>query len=403
MDQEWMGRCVPHFISKGKSQDQAVAACVAMYEAGDTNLEDAPAEKKPKDKYQIMADIKKLLEKNNFKCTDETLEKLFAELQESGIEMSLQKVKLDKGAEKQIIKLFPRKKVFVEKYQYKFNFDDLFFNEIIDNFENPKLFKPFGDEQHQLGIKFFDITRLFAQEDGLYAEIELNNIGMEAIRNREYSYISPQWGQRVDTEGHSYKNVLMAVTLTNIPALEGELPTLQEQIQLSRERKMEFEKRIIELSAKVGGFKLAAGEVDPMAVMKVLEEAVAMIDELKAKIVEVTGAGQAAEEAAEMAKKELSEIKAAQEKKDTDIFFESAIKDGKMLPVEESHMRKLYALDKVAVSEILNLRNGAEDSKLSANVETSTKLDKLDMEIMKERGMDAKNPAHVQMYLDAVK
>lgn len=29
---EWMGRCVSHYVGKGDAQDKAVAKCISMYE-----------------------------------------------------------------------------------------------------------------------------------------------------------------------------------------------------------------------------------------------------------------------------------------------------------------------------------------------------------------------------------
>jgi hypothetical protein len=404
-EQEWMGRCVPVKVSEGMEQEQAVAACMAIYK----QPADDKAEKKRKNKMEVLIDFKKNLERNGWSIGDDKLERLFMELQEQIADaeepkMSLEKVKLDQSKDKHEIRIFPKKKIFVEKYNYKFDFSEKFFDEIMANFEDPKLFKPFGDEQHKLGVKFFDIVRLLKKNDGLYAEIELNQLGFQAIKDRQYSYISPQWGKRTDTDGVKRNNVLMAITLTNIPALEGELPTLQEQITLTKGKKMDFDKKLIELSTRLDGFKLQ-GEIDPAAVMTVLQDAIVMIDELKAKLVEVTGAKDQAEDMAEEAQAELMKIKKEAEQKETDFYFETAIKEGRILPAEEDKLRRLYTLDKSAVVELVGLRESKEDNevKLSSNAKNDFKLEKDDYEIMRERGFDPNNKEDVKKYLEAVR
>jgi hypothetical protein len=369
-----------------------------------------PEPKKNKSKLEVLVDFKKLLEKNGWTVSEDRLEALFSEISgnitvDDG-KMSLTKIKLDQSKDKQEIKIFPKKKIFVEKYNYNFDFNDVFFAEIVKNFENPKLFKPFGDEQHQLGTKFFDIVGLVIKSDGLYAQIELNSLGMQAIRDREYSYISPQWGKRTDTEGHIYTNVLMAITLTNIPALEGELPTLQEQITLMKGKKMDFDKKLIELSTRLDGFKLQ-GEVDPAAVMAVLQEAVAMVDALKTKLAEAVMGKEQAEEAAGEVQAELTKIKAEAEASETEFYFETAIKEGRIMPAEEESLKKLYSLDKKAVKDLVGMRDIKSDDgiKLSSSVKNDNefKLDKIDFEIMTDRGLDPQNKEHVKMYVDANK
>ena len=166
---------------------------------------------------------------------------------------------------------------------------------------------------------------------------------------------------------------------------------------------MELEKKMVELSARMDGFKLQ-GEIDPAAVMAVLQEAVTMIDELKMKITEVMGEKEVAEEEAEMVKSELSKIKVENEAKETEAYFELAIKDGKILPVEAEQFKKLYTLDKNAVKELIEKREVREETKLSGNAEMNGfKLDKIDYEIMAERGLDKNNKDHVKAYIDANK
>lgn len=141
-------------------------------------------------------------------------------------------LKAEEGAQK--ILIFPRGQFFVEKYGASLAFDDDFFKRVIDNFKNEKLSKPFIDKNHEFRESFGDITALEITEAGVMASIKLNKKGAELVKDREYRYVSPSYSPVSDSQGVKYQDVLVTVSLTNVPALNGSLPMLQEQIQLSR-------------------------------------------------------------------------------------------------------------------------------------------------------------------------
>jgi hypothetical protein len=365
-----------------------------------------PKRQDRKNKFEVINEFIKLLKKNQFVIKQEKLEALFLEMQEDGMpSMSLSLVALDPTKRKQKIKIFPKKEVFIEKYQKKFSFDDKFFQEVHENFYRESLFKPFMDEQHQLGIKFAGITNVYIESDGLYIELELNELGYDAIKNNKYSYISPQWGQRTDTDGKTYKNVLMAVTLTNIPALEGEIPTLQDQIQLEKnltvkEKKMDKEvlKKAFELSTKIDGFKLE-GEMDPDMIKTVITDAITLIDGLKEQLSALVVENEEMKEKVEEQAGEMSKIKKSVEEKETNDFFEKAVELGKIEVKDVEEFKKLYALDKVAVKKIIDSKKENDMKQLSSSFANDNKLEAIDIAIMKERGLNSNSKEDVDKYL----
>jgi Mu-like prophage I protein len=56
---------------------------------------------------------------------------------------------------------------------------------------------------------------------GVYATVEWNRHGQELLNDKRYRYLSPQFGDYTDEQtGETYKNVLIALTLTNFPFLK---------------------------------------------------------------------------------------------------------------------------------------------------------------------------------------
>jgi hypothetical protein len=54
--------------------------------------------------------------------------------------------------------------------------------------------------------------------EGLYAQIELTDLGVEAIRNKHYGYISAEtWDEYTDSTGQTFENVVSGAALTNTP------------------------------------------------------------------------------------------------------------------------------------------------------------------------------------------
>lgn len=134
----------------------------------------------------------------------------------------------------QAIKVFPRGKFYISKYQKEISFDDVFFSQIQDAYNSTDLSKPKIDKDHEFKISFGDINGFEIKEDGLYSKIKLNPKGVELVKNGEYNYVSPAWGRTEDLTKKVYPNRLLAVSLVNFPALEGALPSLKDQLRLSK-------------------------------------------------------------------------------------------------------------------------------------------------------------------------
>jgi hypothetical protein len=299
----------------------------------------------------------------------------------------------------QTVKVFPRKSVFVEKYNEYITFDDNFFDKMIESFNNPKLFKPYIDKEHELGIKYADITALFKKPDGLYATVELNELGLKAIKNNEYSYISPEWGARIDTEEIEHPVVLWAITLTNIPALEGELPRLQEQIKLERERKMSMSEKTLRLTARLEAFKLQ-GEADPAMMIKVIEETIAAIGEIQMKLTEAIGQRDQAIEESNAVSQQYESLHAEINSKNKEAFFEEVVKSGQVEMAELEAWKNQYETSKDFVTKILTSRPKKQNAQLSATMANldQTGLTEEDYFIMAQEGYDKTDPKDVNRY-----
>lgn len=124
--------------------------------------------------------------------------------------------------------LFPRGTFRHPEYG-KMEFDDEFFQEIVENFQNGVLghTKPFIDVDHNHGAAAGWINRLNVEPDGLFAEVEWTPLGKELVMSGQYKYFSPWWGQYKDpSDGKTYDRVLRGGGLTNVPFLKM-LPPVQ--------------------------------------------------------------------------------------------------------------------------------------------------------------------------------
>jgi hypothetical protein len=342
-----------------------------------------------KSKIEILNNIKKLIEKNGYSISDEKILELFGLINSTqATKFYTRQVKL-KNTPTQEIKIFPKKTVYIEKYDEHITFDDNFFQDMITNFKNDKLFKPYMDEDHRLGEKYADINDLLIKEDGLYAKIELNEKGKNVIKNNIYSYISPEWGDRTDTEGTNYKNVLWAVTLTNIPALEGELPKLQEQIKLTKkqEEKMKLSDKTLKILSNHSLNTKLQGEIDPNVAVQLIEEISAMLNEIQAKLAEVMGQKEVAEEEAMKFKNKLDELSGEFLAKEKEDFFNEVTELGQVEPAELDAWKEQYDKSKNFVVKMLTSRPKKDNVQLSIN--TTIKADKIsteDKHVMKQFG-----------------
>jgi hypothetical protein len=393
-EDEFMKVCVPAVVNEGKPQDQAIAQCMSIWR----QKAEAP---KRKSKIEVLGTIKKLIEKNGYNISDEELLKMFGVFNTvEHSKLCTFNIKLSADKE-QIIKVLPNKSVYIEKYDEHTPLNEKLFDDMINNFNNPKLFKPFVDLEHQLGEKYADIVELFKKPDGLYAKIKLNEQGKLAIKENKYSYISPEWGDRTDTDGNKHPNVLWAITLTNIPALEGELPTLQDQIKLTKGGNMELSKRLDRLELKLGNIKLQEEGMIPPEIL----EAIQMIKEAIGKIDEITQQKDVAEEEAMKYKKELEEIENEVKQKEKDDFFKSVVENDQLEACEVEEWSKQYDISKDFVVKILTSRP-KETKRLTTNYHKS-ELSSEDYKIGEDAGYNMDDPQEQKKYkkevLDGIK
>jgi len=72
------------------------------------------------------------------------------------------------------------------------------------------------DHKDGEALGWFDLSSLVLKQDGIYAKLELNNLGKEAIENRYYRYLSPELAvNSQNREVHS----IVGVGLVNSPNL----------------------------------------------------------------------------------------------------------------------------------------------------------------------------------------
>jgi hypothetical protein len=418
-----MSDCVSEMVSHGKTQEQAVAICINKLGGekldyiqpklqDEVGIGQPVGQPKPtKSKLELLADFKKQLEKNGFVISDQKLEELLQVIEITGVMPQLRKlnqtIKLNIGNPIQVIKIFPRKKCYFEKYEETIDFDEKFFDEVMSNFDNPKLFKPYMDEDHNLEEKYADILKLEKRDDGLYAQIELNSIGLDAIKNNKYSYISPEWGDRVDTEKKLHKNVLWAVTLTNIPAFEGELDRLQDQMRLKKNKinkgDKQMSKKLISVAADLKKLDLTH-ELQDEGNLDVIAEIGAMLQEALAKIAEITQAKEQGDEQIQEQAQQIASMTKATEEKEMNDFFESAVKTGKIPAGEVETLKELYSLDKVKVKTLIDGRKETDNKPKALSIKG--KIDKLtqqDYDIMDEQGYkNADGTYQVEKYKKAI-
>jgi hypothetical protein len=261
---------------------------------------------KMKGKVELLAEIKKLLEKNGVNISDDTLLSLVDSMVIEGTKLSrrlenIQLAMIEPTEQRQKILVFPRGKHWIEKYQRWITWDNNFYNKIIENFTNSKLYSPFIDKQHQRDESYGEILEPSIEDEGLFFYIQLNPIGVELIRKKIYRYISPSIEDVEDLEKSKSGNWMDSISLTNTPALLGLIPKLQEQIQLSKKNHQRGRVMdIMELSRQdytklTSVLKLQDG-ADVNTMMKAITEIQASLQDALAKITALTGEGQAKDE-----------------------------------------------------------------------------------------------------------
>lgn len=310
---------------------------------------------------------------------------------------------LEQSTEIQDILVFPRGKFFIQHLDKWIEFNDEFYNEILASFMDGNLAKPFIDKNHEKGESFGDIEDLYIADDGMHAKIKLNDNGVELIKGREYRYISPWFGSFTDTTKKEHKWVLFSISLTNIPALSGAIPELQEQMQLEMEARME---KIKEQVAKLGKIalenkwvELEAFETDEnvITLLETVYSKLAELNELNAQIEKVLQEKAEMEKQLNETKEQLTNLEQANLERDAKETIKLAIEQGKY-PASLFELKvEQYKRNKDEVIKELSLIPAKQ--KATATSSVNAQLTDDDIRVMQIARLDPQNPRDVELYL----
>lgn len=83
---------------------------------------------------------------------------------------------------------------------------------------------PVNKEHDHSGGKLADVTGVEARQDGLYAELgNFKPGGRELYESGAFQYVSPEIAWKTEFDGKPYRNVLLALALTNNPFFGGKV------------------------------------------------------------------------------------------------------------------------------------------------------------------------------------
>ncbi len=96
---------------------------------------------------------------------------------------------------------------------------------------------------------WFNLNSLEEKEDGIYATLELNNLGEEAVKNRHYRYLSPEYLVNSNREVVA----IIGMGLVNHPNLLNKAinKTKKEEKSMDKTRENELQKELNSSNAKV--------------------------------------------------------------------------------------------------------------------------------------------------------
>jgi hypothetical protein len=304
--------------------------------------------------------------------------------------------------EPQEIIIFPRGKYYVQRYDKYLNFNNDFFGEIINNFDSKVSFEPFMDKQHELKESYGDIENLTIKDNGLYATLNLNDLGVKAIKSREYRYLSPSFGELTDNEKKLHKNVLFSVSLTNVPALLATMPKLQEQLKLElgkeKENKKE-ESKMTELNMALGLNSEASDQVVLNAVLDMQTE----LEGVKKERDELKYRAEKAEKTASELGDELKQIENVQLEKEAKEVIKLAIDKGQYHPKLQELKISQYKNDKESVLAELALLPEKPAEQMTVNTEEKVDLSQEDRDIMKAQKLDPSKKEDIDKFKEWTK
>jgi phage I-like protein len=441
---EFMAKCIPHYVKSGKSQEDASAICFSKFDKNDLALElpvdpnAAPPTQgvsptppaPPKTKVDMIAEIKKLLTKNAMTIDDNSLLALIEKIQVQGMSMKTRFELLELQAilpteAPQEILILPRGKHFVVTRNLKdwVDFNDKLFKNIITNYNNKELSEPYIDKEHNRNESYGDLSDFRIATEGLYAKIKLNKFGLELVKERAYKYISPTITNHIDTKGNEITDWLATISLVNSPALLGAMDTLQNQLQLqlenlNKEKSKNMDnillqstfRQLTELTAKFDKPLILQGEPTPEAVMAIFPDIVKMIEELSKKLAEVTGQAadatkkaDTATAAADAANQQVTAMKAEKNAVECEAVIKDAVEYGAYIPNE-----KFIELKKTAFMEnpdkikneiaVLKLAIPKREGQLSTSGVNTLELSAEDLNVAKNAGYDLSKPEDLKKF-----
>lgn len=346
-----------------------------------------------------------------------TVEEVEKWLKEHKIEGKVEEAKemewkeLEQNTELQDIVIFPRGRFFIQHLNRWIEFNDEFYNEILASFMDGNLAKPFIDKNHEKGESFGDIEDLYIAEDGMHAKVRLNEKGIELIKDRQYRYISPWFGGFTDTQGKEHKWVLFSVSLTNIPALSGELPELQEQMQLEMEVGMEKTKEVFNKLKAVliekKWIQLEDGEekdfdTQVSEMLNVLYERMLALSDVAAQVKSLLAEKKAVEEKLEAEKQKVASLEQEKLEREAKEVIQKAVEQGKY-PVALFEMKVAqYLKDREMVMKEIELLPAIRTKKEGYSFEAND-LTEEDINNMLRARLNPQNPADVKIYKQANK
>ena len=201
---------------------------------------------------------------------------------------------------------------------------------VIDENHSTDLSAPHGGEAPAFGW-FKNFT---AETDGsIWADVEWNSRGEQAIRNKEYRYISPVFTR--DKDGNITE--ILRAALTNNPNLDN--PALNSSQETEEEQNMDKE-----LCATLGIPETATTQDALAAIAKLKTE----LNGAQSKGVDLAAYAPRADlaamqERAEKAEKAYVELNAANLKAKATAAVEQAVKDGKIAPASKDVYMELCA------------------------------------------------------------
>lgn len=288
------------------------------------------------------------------------------------------------------ILIFPVGKHYIEKYNQWLLFDDIFFQKVLKSF-NSGLPKPFVDIDHEQKTAYGEIIELKIDDEGMKGVVNWNEKGIDLLKNKEYRYTSPSFGEITDTNGEKHEIYLDSVSLTNVPALLSSIPKIQDQLKLNRGRVMK-NKKIILSQITDESLKNVVNELIEQG--EVLEDIVASMEkekaELLAKIEELKNENETKEA-------EVQKMKNEQLSQEADNFLKEQIEMKKLNVKHAEYWKKQYTLSKKDVIDYFNAIETEKD--VSSKMSGKYKLSQDDITVMKSIGLNCNDEKDIEFYV----